>query len=160
MNARRMLLVFAVGLTSIQTAGADSQLTGNWKLKSWVAQESESKATKPVFGQNPAGYLIITREGRLVGLLTAEGRKAPQSEADREAAFRTMLAYSGRYRVEGQTFITKVDVSWNEAWVGTEQAREFAIDGRRLEVRSPASPNPLFDGKPARGIFVFEKETD
>lgn len=162
MDARKTLFALAIGLAGIQTAAADNAnaLVGNWKLKSWVAEEAETKDTKPVFGQNPSGFLVITREGRLVGLLTAEGRKAPQSDAEREVAYRTMLAYSGRYRVEGRTFITKVDVSWNEAWVGTEQAREFTVDGRRLEVRSPPSPNPLFGGKPARGIFVFEKETD
>ena len=153
-------LAIALGamVLGAQAASADDKLAGVWKLQSWVMEDVESKETKTVFGERPNGYLILTREGRMMGLLTAQGRKAPQTETEREAAYRSMLAYSGRYRVEGDKFITKVDVSWNEAWVGTEQARVYKIDGAKLQVLSPPAPNPSFGGKTMRGIFTFERE--
>jgi hypothetical protein len=147
----------AMALT-IHAASADDKLAGVWKLQSWVMENVETKETKAVFGEQPNGYLIFTREGRMIGLLTAQGRKAPQTEAEREAAYRSMLAYSGRYRMEGDNFITKVDVAWNEAWVGTEQARLYKVDGAKLQVLSPPQPNPNFGGKTMRGIFTFERE--
>jgi hypothetical protein len=92
----------AMALT-IHAASADDKLAGVWKLQSWVMENVETKETKAVFGEQPNGYLIFTREGRMIGLLTAQGRKAPQTEAEREAAYRSMLAYSGRYRMEGES---------------------------------------------------------
>jgi hypothetical protein len=142
----------------IHAASADDTLAGVWKLQSWVVENVETHETKTVFGEQPNGYLILTPEGRMMGLLTAQGRKAPQGEAEREAAYRSMLAYSGRYRMEGDKFITKVDVAWNEAWVGTEQARDYKVDGAKLQVLSPPQPNPNFGGKTMRGIFTFERE--
>ena len=143
----------------IHAALADDKLAGVWKLQSWVMENVESKETKAVFGERPNGYLILTQDGRMMGLLTAQGRKAPQSEAEREAAYRSMAAYSGRYRMEGDKFITKVDVSWNEAWIGTEQARVYKIEGAKLQVFSQPAPNPSFGGKTMRGIFTFERES-
>jgi hypothetical protein len=142
----------------VHVVSAEDKVAGVWKLQSWVMENVETKETKAVFGEQPNGYLILTREGRMMGLLTAQGRKAPQTEAEREAAYRSMLAYSGRYRMEGDKFITKVDVSWNEAWVGTEQARVYKVEGTKLQVLSPPQPNPNFGGKTMPGIFTFERE--
>ncbi len=142
----------------VQPVSADDNLTGVWKLQSWVMEDVESKETKAVFGERPNGYLILAPAGRMMGLLTAQGRKAPQTEAERDAAFRSMLAYSGQYRVDGDKFITKVDVAWNEAWVGTEQARVYKVEGTKLQVLSPPAPNASFGGKTMRGIFTFERE--
>jgi hypothetical protein len=155
-------LTFGIALGAmalgIHTASADDKLAGVWTLQSWVMENVETKETKAVFGDKPNGYLVLTHDGRMMGLLTAQGRKAPQTEAEREAAYRSMLAYSGRYRTEGDKFITKVDVSWNEAWVGTEQARDYVVSGGKLQVLSPAAPNPNFGGKKMRGIFTFQRE--
>ena len=30
-----------------------------------------------------------------------------------------MMAYTGRYRIDEDRFITKIDSSWNEAWNGS-----------------------------------------
>ena len=65
-------------------------------------------------------------------VLTDEGRKAPKTDQDRADLFRSMVAYMGMYRIEGDKWITKVDVSGNPALVGTEQARFFRVDGDRL----------------------------
>ena len=69
-------------------------------------------------------------------VIEGDGRKAPKTDDDRAALFRTMFAYTGMYRLEGDKWITKVDVAWNPAWVGTEQVRFFKLDGDRLQVIS------------------------
>jgi Lipocalin-like domain len=152
------LAIAAAVMFGAETAVAADKIAGIWKLQSWVVEDVETKETKVVFGEQPNGFLILTSEGRLMGLITAQGRKPPQNEAERDGAYRSLLAYSGRYRVEGEKFVTKVDVAWNEAWVGTEQARDYKIDGNKLVVTSPPAPNPAFGGKPARGIFTFARE--
>jgi len=38
-----------------------------------------------------------------------------------------MIAYTGKYRLEGNKFITTVDAAWNEEWVGAEQIRFWRL---------------------------------
>ena len=78
-----------------------------------------------MYGKNPRGYIILKQEGRMMAVLEGEGRKVPRTDEERLAAFRTIVAYTGIYRVEGDKWVTKVDASWNPAWNGTEQARTF-----------------------------------
>jgi hypothetical protein len=56
-------------------------------------------------------------------MVTGEGRKVPQTEAERSDALRSMIAYTGKHRVEDGKIITKVQAAWNEAWV-TRNSRD------------------------------------
>jgi Lipocalin-like domain len=89
---------------------------------------------------------------------TAENRRGGMGDAERAALHKSMLAYSGKYRVEGNDFITVVDVSWNEEWNGTEQRRHFKIDGDRLFIESAPAPSIVFPGKTDFRRIVWERE--
>jgi hypothetical protein len=69
-----------------------------------------------------------------------------------------MLAYTGKYRIEGSDFITVVDVSWNEDWNGTEQRRHFSIEGDKLLIESAPAPSIVFPGKTDFRRIVWERE--
>src|SRR5579859_1109298 len=127
----RALLGILLAITSPAFAAENDGLIGNWKLVSWQVIV-DNEPPQDVFGSHPKGYLVLTREGRSIVVTTAEGRKSGTSEAERAALQRSMLAYSGKYRVERDDFITVVDVSWNEEWNGTEQRRHFKLEGDRL----------------------------
>jgi hypothetical protein len=140
-------------------ADESSKVIGIWKL---VSLESEFQTTgerEPVLGNNPSGYLILTPEGRMMAVLTGEGRKEPKTDQDRADLQRSMLAYTGMYRLEGDKWITKVDVAWHPAWVGTEQVRFFKFEGDRLHVMTAWMPDVL---RPERGtgraIMTWERE--
>jgi hypothetical protein len=154
-RAGLLALLVALGAMALraQAVSPNDKFVGVWRLQSWVMEDVETRETKAVLGEGPNGYLILTSEGRMMGLLPPQGRKAVQTEA----AYSSMLAYSGPYRVEGDKFITKVDVSWNESWIGTEQTRGYKVDGTRLQVLTPPQPNARFGGKTMRGIFTFER---
>ena len=79
-------------------------------------------------------------------------------DAGRAALHKSMLAYSGRYRIEGNDFITLVDVSWNEDWNGTEQRRHFRIEGDKLFIESEPAPSIVFPGKTDLRRIVWERE--
>ena len=112
-----------------------------------------------MFGTSPNGYLVLTPEGRSIVLTTAAGRKPGTDDAARAALQKSMLSYSGRYRVEGADFITTVEVSWNEEWNGTEQRRHYRIEGDRLFIESEPAPSMVFPGKTdfRRLVWVREK---
>jgi hypothetical protein len=132
-------------------------LVGNWRLVSWQVVADDGRA-HDLFGPKPRGFLLLTPEGRAMALTTAEGRRAGEGDAERAALHRSMLAYTGRYRVEGDEFVTTVDASWNEAWNGTEQRRRFRIEGDRLFVESAPAPSILFPGTIDHRRIVWERE--
>jgi hypothetical protein len=136
--------------------GSDA-LIGSWKLMSW--QVVVDGQPQDLFGSKPNGYMVITREGRLMALTTAQNRTAGDSETERAALHKSMLAYTGRYRVEGDEFVTTVDASWNEAWNGTEQRRRFRMKGDRLIIESAPAPSILFPSKVDYRRIVWVKES-
>ena len=131
-------------------------LVGNWKLVSWqVVVDGEAK---DLFGAHPKGYLLLTREGRSMALTTGQARTPGESDGARAALHKSMLAYTGKYRVEGDEFITTVDASWNESWNGTEQRRRFRVEGDKLFIESAPAPSILFPGKVDFRRIVWERE--
>ena len=115
-----MLTLIALTATPVRADDAKlkEQVVGNWKLVSVEYEDQQTKARSPVLGAKPRGYQIATADGLWLALVTAEGRPVPKTDEDRAKALRTMISYSGRYRVEDGKVVTKVEVAWNEAWVG------------------------------------------
>jgi hypothetical protein len=134
------------------------QIVGTWTLVSVNYEDTASKERTPIYGEHPKGIQIATPEGRWLALMTAEGRTVPNTDIDRARALTTMIAYTGRYRVEGGNVITKVEAAWNEGWVGTEQVRAIVFEGRRLHLQSPPMPHPNIGGRTVRVIVVWERE--
>jgi hypothetical protein len=152
--------LFGILLLLCSGARADvkDQIVGTWKLVSVMYEDQQTKELTPVLGQHPKGSQIATPEGRWLALVTAEGRKAPQTDEERAQALRSMISYSGRYRLEGDKVITKVEIAWNESWVGGEQVRFVRFEGDKLYIESPPMPHPNVGGRVVRVIVTWERE--
>jgi len=134
-------------------------IVGVWQLVSVVYEDAETKERTPVLGEHPKGRQIATAQGHWLALVTADGRKVPQTDQERAQALRTMIAYTGRYRVEGGKVTTKVEAAWNEAWVGGEQVRFIRFEENRLFIESPPMPHPNVGGKVVRVIVIWQRES-
>lgn len=156
---KRVLLAvcLVVGCSASAYAQDLERMLGVWRLESFDVEFQDSGEKNTPFGANPNGYIIFTPEGRMMALLTPEGRKAPQTDPERAEAFKSMYAYSGTYRLEGDRWITKVDAAWNEAWTGTDQVRYYRFEGEKLVVTSAWAASPNFDGRRVRGILTWHK---
>ena len=158
----RFLFAVIFSLAGLTARADDSELrqkiVGSWKLVSVVYEDRDTKERTPVLGEHPRGRQIATADGHWLALVTAEGRKVPQNDEERAQALRTMIAYTGRYRVEGGKVITKVEAAWNEAWVGGEQTRFIRFEGDRLFIESPPMPHPNLAGKVVRVIVIWERD--
>jgi len=121
-------------------ADEDNLIVGVWKLVSVMYEDQATKAMTPIMGDHPRGYQIATPDGRWLALATPSDRTAPSTdeEAGRLGRFRTMIGYSGRYRVNGSTITTKVDVAWNESWVRRRTDPAHPIRGRQAVHRESA----------------------
>ncbi len=135
------------------------RIVGTWSLMSVAYEDQATGERTSVYGEHPKGIQIATSEGRWLALMTAEGRVVPNSDAERANALKTMIAYTGRYRVEGGNVITKVEAAWNEAWVGTEQVRAIRFEGETLLLQSPPMPHPNIGGRLVRVIVAWEPES-
>jgi Lipocalin-like domain len=143
----------------MEDAGLKRLIVGTWKLVSVAYQDQATGERTSIYGERPKGIQIATPEGRWLALMTAEGRGVPNSDAERAQALKSMIAYTGRYRIEGGNVITKVEAAWNEAWVGTEQVRAIRFVGDRLYLQSPPMPHPNIGSKVVRVIVAWERES-
>jgi hypothetical protein len=155
---RTLLLVTLIFATQPTLAADSTRLIGVWKLFSYQTEFQDGRLKRALFGEHPSGYLILRKEGRQMAIIEGEKRKPPSTDSDRAVLLRTLIAYSGKYHVEGTKFITAVDAAWNPAWDGTDQVRSYEIVGDRLTVTSMWQPFPNIPGSPViRGILVFDR---
>jgi Lipocalin-like domain len=138
-----------------QPADTSHPLVGTWKLVSFHVETEGSSEQQLWWDENPVGFAIFTNDGRMLALLTA-GDRTPSATADQ--LIRSMSAYSGRYRVEGNRLSTIVDSAWLPAWVGTERPRTFKRDGDTLLLMTDFQEYPMFPGRRTRGVLMWRKE--
>src|SRR5712691_239075 len=162
----RALLAFMALITScsllIPVAFADEvqkQLVGTWKLTAWVVQVIGDGSREP-YSPNPKGRLVITPEGHWIVVLTGANRRPAKTTDEKAALLDSMLAYSGKYRIEGDRITTRVDMSSNEIYTGAnqDQTRFFKVEGDRLALRTPEIASAVLPGKRVVGTVNFERE--
>ena len=157
---RAVSFVILLFLSSSALADDREKLLGNWKLVSFFTEDVQTKQRSSVFGEHPNDGFIGFTPDRFFAFAMAEGRKAPQTPEEQAAAYRTVVAYTGTWRLEGEKFIVKVDVAWNPAWVGTDQVRFWRVDGNKLFITTAPNSMPSPDGteKTVVGNVVWERE--
>jgi hypothetical protein len=135
-----------------------TELTGTWKL---ISNNYEVQATGeigPSMGKDPSGYINFTPEGRVFVVFSASDRKPAKTDQERAALLSSLTAYTGKYRVDGNSWITDVEVAWTPEFAGTAQKREFKIADDKLQVLTTWRTNPNFPEKGmTRGVLTFEK---
>lgn len=136
-------------------SGDLAPVVGVWKLVSFEREYQAGGEREYPMGKAPTGYILFLPEGRMTVVITGEGRTAPTTDQDRAGLYNTLVAYTGRYRVDGDKWITTLDVSANPAWVGTEQTRSFRVAGDRLQEMTSWVARP--DGRMARALITYER---
>lgn len=130
-------------------------LLGSWRLVSYEREYQATGEREYPMGKAPTGYIQFLPDGRMAVVITGEGRTVPTTDQERAGLFNTLVAYTGRYRVEGDKWVTAVDVAANPALVGTEQSRSFRITGDRLQEMTGWMARP--DNRMARGVLTYER---
>jgi hypothetical protein len=160
MSRIRSIAVAVLFLFALQPclAADNVKIQGAWKLVSYEVEVQTTSEIMLPMGKNPAGYVMFSPESRVWFVLTGDGRKPGKTAEEKAALLDSLVAYSGTYRVEGDQWITNVEVAWNPAWVGTEQTRPFKLEGGRLKVLTPWRVMPNWADKGmTRSIITFER---
>jgi hypothetical protein len=132
-------------------------LAGSWKLNSWTIQIVGGEATEP-FGPNPKGRAVFTPDGYVTFVIVAANRKPAANDEESAALLKTLLAYSGKFTIDGDKFTTKVDISGNELFTGQDQVRFFKLEGDKLAIRTAEQVSSVYPGKRVVGTLTWERE--
>lgn len=165
-----LLTGIAVALGSIASAQAQAQaqaqdlsslIVGVWKQTSLVEKDVATSETVPVQkSQEQGGYRVFTRGGHAFVLNIYKPRKAPPgqdaSDADLAALFRTMSAFTGTYKVDGDKLIIRVDASWIESWNGSDRPFRLALKGNQLTMTAGPVKN-AYTGKAVLFVSTLER---
>ncbi len=132
---------------------------GSWRMISWSYKVVRTGETRDALGKHPHGWIVYTPE-RVMVLVLRKDRKRPlelpPANDEKIALFDSMFAYSGTYTVQPDRVIHHLDMSWNEAWSGTEQVRLCTFEGNKLTFTTEPAKNPL-DGEEVVHEVTFER---
>ncbi len=138
----------------------DGKLVGTWKLVSVRTRDLDSGEERDLWGPDPGGYIMYGPDGHMMVINTRSGRPRPKgpTPTPQEAAelFQGMLAYAGRYSVNGDEVTHHVDVAWNEAWNGSDMVRTATFDGDRVHLSTRPSHDPV-NGRMSVRTMTWEK---
>ncbi|EIZ82824.1 hypothetical protein WYO_4700 [Methylobacterium sp. GXF4] len=134
------------------------KIVGTWELVSYKVEDKETGALIDAMGSAPRGRLIFTQDGWVAFNLEGTDRRPAETDADRAALMKTLVAYIGRYRIEGDQWITHVQTAWAPEWVNTEQRRSITLHGDEADVMTPWRIMPNWDaGRLSRSIIRFRR---
>lgn len=143
------VLLLAIPLAA---PAAERDLYGTWKLVSQSRKLTDTGEIIQLRGKAPTGYLSFGPDGRMMQITLSEKRPKPESLAkltdqQRIELFRTMNAYAGTYKLDGNKLTYRLDITHNELPEQRASAREIKIEGRKLTIVGEPSPGLVEDGR-------------
>ena len=121
----------------------DDRLVGTWKLVSASSTTSAGERSETPYGPSPVGFLTYTGDGRVTALISYGGRKSlswrPEQEEQAEA-FKTFLAYAGRYTLSGDKVIHHIEISSIQNYVDRDLVRSVKFQGDQITLVTPPTP--------------------
>jgi Lipocalin-like domain len=132
---------------------------GTWTLLSYTEKDPMTREITSPYGLYPTGVLSYTPDCHMYEMIVREHRAAPESgvptDAEKINLFDGLIAFSGRYTIDGSRFKYQVDASWNQSWTGGIQTRQFRIEENNLYVELPPTRNR--DGKLTTPTLIWTR---
>ncbi len=119
---------------------ADDKLIGTWTLVSASSTTSTGERNETPYGLNPTGFLTYSADGRVTALISYGGRKplSVGSRMEEQAeAFKTFLAYAGRYTLSGDKVTHHVEISSIQSYVEKDLIRHVKFQGDQITLLTP-----------------------
>jgi len=138
------------GIADFSGGLADAGPIVVWELRSMEVEYWGRKRRLPLPGALPAGYLVLSPQGRFVSAIG--GSVAGDREND--ATFRATFPSAGEYRIENGRFVTRAGQADKVELV---QSRDCSVDSRFLEIASSWLVGSRESTEIRRVVFGFGK---
>jgi hypothetical protein len=131
-------------MTSNAPENETEKLVGTWKLIGASSTTSTGERIENPYGVGPVGFLTYTADGRVSSVISYGGRK-PLSMGggkveEQAEAFKTSLAYAGRYTLSGDKVTHHIDVSSIQNYVDKDLIRTIRFEGNQISLITPPTP--------------------
>ena len=117
-------------------------IVGRWNIVSWFQLYDDGRRQAPL-GENLDGFIRYTPDGDMVCMIAnadlpdfVSGGQWNASEAERAKAYSSMLAYAGKWRIEGDGIVHAVEQSLFPNWKGGDQRRQLRLEGEVLFIEA------------------------
>lgn len=131
-------------MTSNVTDHSAAKLVGTWKLVSASSTSASGEKIENPYGIDPVGLLTYTSEGRISSMISYGGRKplsiSGGNVEEQAEAFKTFLAYAGRYTLRGNKVTHHVEVSSIQNYAGRDLVRTVRFENDRIVLITPPTP--------------------
>ena len=155
-----VILVCAVASPTSFADQCQGPQIGTWTLLSYTEKDPMTGEISSPYGLFPTGVSSYAPDCHMYEMIVSEHRRAPASvvptDAEKITLFEGLIAFSGRYTVDGSRFNYQVDVSWNQSWTGSTQTRQFRIEENNLYVELPPTRNR--DGKLTTPTLIWTRK--
>jgi lipocalin-like protein len=128
---------------TVVSGPTNEKLVGTWKLVSASSKTKAGERSETPYGPDPAGFLTYTADGRVTALISYGGRKPLSVGAQQEEqaeAFKTFLAYAGRYALSGDKVIHYIEISSIQNYVNKELVRSITFRDDQIILVTPPTP--------------------
>jgi hypothetical protein len=156
-------VVFAFLLMLLQPLVAQdlaTSIVGTWKMTSFARKEVATGKTSATYGEHPSGYSYYTKGGRFLTFAVAQDRKknekADPTDAERIELFKSMYAWGGTYKIEGNKVIYNVDIAWTPSWVGTTRTSQVEMASNKLTLTTSPFKSTI-DGQDIVVVTTYER---
>lgn len=127
------LTFLLMGVKPTEAQDLASSIVGTWKLTGFIRKEVATGKSSTYYGEHPSGYVYYTKGGHFIIFATAQDRKMNEkvgapTDMERIELFKSMFAWGGTYKTQGDKIIFDIDVAWVQSWVGT--SRTFKLISR------------------------------
>jgi hypothetical protein len=119
----------------------DERLYGSWRVEGAKGVLEDADGTRTESESAQEGVLIFTPEHRMIAFVLSPGRTPAANDAERVALFKSMVTYSGKFRLEPGRYV--LDIDWSSTALNTDepQIRYYTIDGDMLRIEVPLHRN-------------------
>ncbi|PHZ60204.1 hypothetical protein CRG86_002985 [Photobacterium leiognathi] len=128
-------------------------IIGAWDLLSFKHTVIETGVESDIMGDTPCGRIIFTSDGFVSVFISKQGRE--DFNKDNEKLYKTMMAYMGKYTLDGDKCNFYIDRTWDPDWMDITLQRQIAFDGDTLIITT--LPQIGIDGKLSTAKLTWKK---
>lgn len=118
-----------------------ADVAGSWRLAAWRVEYPDGGPPEFPFGADADGLLVYASDGWMAAFMSRRERSPLSDPSARRAdlvskarVLDEVLAYAGRWRLEGDVLYHDVVISLNPVLAGTAQVRHARVADSRLSL--------------------------